>query len=274
MTTKEALRSHPSILLSLPSELSQENLETSLTLYAALRLLKKEVAVRGGSCHEHVLSLLSPSKTEGPGTFVVSLKGLAPWISSVSYEKGEQDLRLFFSLNKGTVSSDRLSLEQDASKLTIIVGDGTEKHNRESSPAVLDHQRALADAMGLLPPDQRQLARAIGILLAALSRAGSSSFTAVFSPKGSPEESARLLRLAPGALETLVSWLDGKRSFGVALSLSPRDSQGLLYNAGQEAARTFGGTSRGPWTLFPSPGRSARELAQDMSRYFASHDAS
>tara|TARA_Y100000310_G_scaffold340409_1_gene436102 strand:- start:5234 stop:5767 length:534 start_codon:yes stop_codon:yes gene_type:complete len=33
-------------------------------------------------------------------TFVVTLKGLAPWISEIHYEKEEQDLKLYFALQK------------------------------------------------------------------------------------------------------------------------------------------------------------------------------
>ena len=44
-------------------------------------------------------------------TFAVKLKGLAPWISEIKYEKEEQDLTLYFSLTK-------------AAEVNIIVEDG------------------------------------------------------------------------------------------------------------------------------------------------------
>jgi hypothetical protein len=43
-------------------------------------------------------------------TFVVSLKGVAPWVSQVCYKKDEKDLKLYF---------------------TIIVGDAANSHNSE-----------------------------------------------------------------------------------------------------------------------------------------------
>lgn len=47
-------------------------------------------------------------------TFVVTLKGLAPWISEMHYEKEERDLKLFFSLNK-------------EAEVNIIVEDGEDR---------------------------------------------------------------------------------------------------------------------------------------------------
>jgi len=50
-------------------------------------------------------------------TFVVSLKGVAPWISKVCYKKDEKDLRLYF---------------------TIIVGDTANSHNSEIAQLPLE----------------------------------------------------------------------------------------------------------------------------------------
>ena len=48
-------------------------------------------------------------------TFAVKLKGLAPWISEIQYEKEEQDLTLYFSLKK-------------AAEVNIIVEDDKAGH--------------------------------------------------------------------------------------------------------------------------------------------------
>lgn len=50
-------------------------------------------------------------------TFVVSLKGMAPWISKVCYKKDEKDLKLYF---------------------TIIVGDAKDSHNSDVSQLPLE----------------------------------------------------------------------------------------------------------------------------------------
>ncbi|MDP4007486.1 MAG: hypothetical protein Q8P55_02770 [bacterium] len=53
-------------------------------------------------------------------TFAVKLKGLAPWISGIRYEKEEQDLTLYFSLKK-------------EAEVNIIVEDGKAEHKLLSS---------------------------------------------------------------------------------------------------------------------------------------------
>lgn len=50
-------------------------------------------------------------------TFVVSLKGVAPWVSKVCYKKDEKDLKLYF---------------------TIIVGDVKDSHNSEIAQLPLE----------------------------------------------------------------------------------------------------------------------------------------
>ena len=55
-------------------------------------------------------------------TFAVKLKGLAPWISEIQYQKEEQDLTLYFTLKKET-------------EVNIIVEDEATGHKRLSPVA-------------------------------------------------------------------------------------------------------------------------------------------
>ena len=50
-------------------------------------------------------------------TFAVKLKGLAPWISQIQYEKEEADLTLYFTLKKDTEVNIILEDDKAASKL-------------------------------------------------------------------------------------------------------------------------------------------------------------
>ena len=54
-------------------------------------------------------------------TFAVKLKGLAPWISQVQYEKEETDLTLYFTLNKDTEINVILEDTKAGSKLLPLV---------------------------------------------------------------------------------------------------------------------------------------------------------
>ena len=53
-------------------------------------------------------------------TFAVKLKGLAPWISQVQYEKEEQDLTLYFTLNKDTEVNIIVEDDKSGSKLLSL----------------------------------------------------------------------------------------------------------------------------------------------------------
>ena len=59
-------------------------------------------------------------------TFVVSLKGVAPWISKVCYKKDEKDLKLYFTIIVGDAAnshnSDILQLPLEATPLPALSG--------------------------------------------------------------------------------------------------------------------------------------------------------
>src|SRR3990167_2442991 len=59
-------------------------------------------------------------------TFVVSLKGVAPWISKVCYKKDEKDLKLYFTIIVGDAinshNSDALQLPLEATPLPALAG--------------------------------------------------------------------------------------------------------------------------------------------------------
>ena len=59
-------------------------------------------------------------------TFVVSLKGVAPWVSQVRYKKDEKDLKLYFTIIVGDAinshNSDALQLPLEATPLPALAG--------------------------------------------------------------------------------------------------------------------------------------------------------
>lgn len=69
--------------------------------------------------------------------FAIRAKGLAPLVSRVYYEKDEQDLRLYFTLQRGL-------------DLTIIVGDTGTSHNYEGVPRLESPLPAPTDRVDLL----------------------------------------------------------------------------------------------------------------------------
>ena len=59
-------------------------------------------------------------------TFVVSLKGVAPWVSTVCYKKDEKDLKLYFTIIVGDVkdsyNSEIAQLPLEATSLPALAG--------------------------------------------------------------------------------------------------------------------------------------------------------
>ncbi|MEK6882288.1 MAG: hypothetical protein AABY22_21900, partial [Nanoarchaeota archaeon] len=66
--------------------------QTALLLACGLKKLGKQVSI------EHAQAILETTPSQEK-IFVVSLKGLAPWIAKVRYEKETNDLKLYFTLN-------------------------------------------------------------------------------------------------------------------------------------------------------------------------------
>jgi len=126
METKEILQQSQNILILLPTEAQEKDIQTASTIVCGLRGLGKTVRLE----RKNLSSQKSPIPSN-PQDFVVSLKGLAPKISKVQYEKDEEDLRLYFTLQQGPISQKNLSLQiQKQSDLTIIVEDWEEQDNK------------------------------------------------------------------------------------------------------------------------------------------------
>ncbi|MDP3981960.1 MAG: hypothetical protein Q8P70_00170 [bacterium] len=92
------------IHISLSSQASERELQDALTLLVALKLQGKHVTMEDTVTTRKILPsyILLPTPTPPSGkqekVFLVSLKGLAPWISKIRYEKTRDDLQLYFSV--------------------------------------------------------------------------------------------------------------------------------------------------------------------------------
>ncbi|MBI1971379.1 MAG: hypothetical protein HYS52_00830 [Candidatus Wildermuthbacteria bacterium] len=60
--------------------------------------------------------------------FIVALKGLAPKISRVSYEKDEKDVKLYFTLRNGEIAPENLLIEPAMLPAPLIVENGGPEH--------------------------------------------------------------------------------------------------------------------------------------------------
>src|SRR3989339_172600 len=132
MDIRDLLEKSQTISILLPVQENARDLQTAFTLaYILQKKLGKRVAFEG----RNVASPLAPQVKPLPDkekTFAISIRGLAPWISKIYYEKDEKDLRLYFTLKQGEILKENVSLETfPRPDLTIIVGDSTNQYNRE-----------------------------------------------------------------------------------------------------------------------------------------------
>jgi len=138
MDTKEILQKSQHISVQLPQEAAQKDVQAASTIMCGLRELGKDVR-------------LERKKSAPPHSFAVSLRGLAPKIAKVQYEKDKEDVHLYFTLQEGEIS-------QEQTDLTIIVG-----QDNSWGKAVLE----------LLAQQESPQARLLGRLLQKLEYTGS-----------------------------------------------------------------------------------------------------
>lgn len=163
-------------------------------------------------------------------TFVVSLKGVAPWVSRVCYKKNEQDLKLYF---------------------TIIVGDAKGPHNSE---------------LVQLPLEAAALPALSGRLLAKLELIeGKNLYLAAVSKEEWKECQANAKDLKAGIRHVQDYIGDQTSLFLVYEETCSPHPKGLLWTKRkelQEAAQTLGtALQKGNWTLLSFPTQTIENVA-------------
>lgn len=253
MNVTQFLENSKNISLILPPAPDATDTHTALLLACGLKKLGKQVSI------EHTPTALdTPSPKEK--LFVVSLKGLAPWIEKVRYEKEAKDLKLYFTLNQGEISPEALSFQiQNQADLTIIVGDKTRPNNPDASPSttVLSDDQVKKPLLDLLCSKEDSQTRLLGIVLSKLEYIPSFNVAVIVLRQQDFQD----MRIDSKHIPLLVPEL--KESFGDQLSYlflldSPPGAQGILWSSSNELRTRFrdiaGGQQKGPWVLLrPAP---------------------
>ncbi len=252
MNVAQLLEQSKTVSLILPRRTQESDTQEALLLTCALKKLGKQV-----SCERDSASLADSPVQEK--TFLVSLKGLAPWVARVRYEKDATDLKLYFTLNQKEVSPEAFSLQiQNQADLTIIVGDKLPQNNAyQPSPLTLSANEAKKPLFNLLCAKEDPYTRLLGMVLSKLEYI-SRLHTHIILLK---EEDFQSAHSEPKNLPLLVSEL--KASFGEQSSYlflfdSSFGAQGILWSSSLQVRAKFrdiaGGQQKGPWVLLrPAP---------------------
>lgn len=256
MNVTQLLEKSKTISLLLPPEADAADTQTALLLACGLKKLGKLVSL------EHAQAALGASLPKEK-TFVVSLKGLAPWIATVRYEKDTRDLRLYFTLNPtagGEISPEALSLHmQSQTDLTIIVGD-TAPQNNALSPegvSVLPASQMKNPLLELLRSQEDLPTRLLGAALSNIEYVARLNTQVIVLH----QEDFRGMPAGPKHLPLLVPVL--RESFGDQSSYvfffdSLRGAQGVLWSSSPQVRTKFrdiaGGQQKDFWVLLrPAP---------------------
>jgi len=253
MNPTQLLENSKTISLILSPEADATDMQKALLFACGLKKLGKQVSI------EHTQTALdTPSLKEK--IFVVSLKGLAPWIARVRYEKEANDLKLYFTLNQGEISPEVLSLQiQNQADLTIIVGDKARLNNQgsASSTTVLSYDQVKKPLLDLLCSKEDSQIRLLGIVLSKFEYIARLDVSVITLRQQDLQD----LRVDSKHIPLLVPEL--KESFGDHLSYlflldSLQGTQGLLWSSSSLLRTKFrdiaGGQQKGPWVLLrPAP---------------------
>lgn len=163
-------------------------------------------------------------------TFVVSLKGVAPWVSQVCYKKDEKDLKLYF---------------------TIIVGDAQGSHNSDISQFPLE--------AAALPALSGKLLTKLEFL------EGKNLYLAVISKEEWQECQASAQALRAGIRHVQEYIGDRSSLFLLYEQTGSSDPKGLLWTKRkgfQEAVQALGtGLQKGNWTLLSFPNQTMETIS-------------
>ncbi len=189
-------------------------------------------------------------KSQKEKTFVVSLKGMIPWISKVYYEKTDTDLNLYFALKDDAQDGQHPASTSVQTEPTIIVGD-----------------KALAEK----PPAQRLLAAALP-KKEYVERAQLHIFTLSKEDFSNAQANPTIL---PSTIQHLRETEGGSSSFLFLFeNQTPQNTKGLLWSPRRDLQDTImlygSGEGRENWVLFSMPGKTTERVKQVIKELVSS----
>lgn len=258
MLFQELVQKSRAIDIELSPMTQSYDMAHALTLFVALSKLGKRVRFRG---QDNVPSAFcwidAPSLSTQ--TAVLAIKEVAPFLSKISYEKSDRDLRLQLTLKEDALHIENIAVEKPLeTDLTIIVGENAPQDNLEftSNPHLKtkNQKRMLEASMALLSPFQIPTMRLFLKTLLNLQYLPERKLCVTVLGKKDFEEA----KAHPKDLGPLLAEL---RAIGTpqVSHLVLFGIQGLLWTKTEELkekiSKFFKTTRRGDWTLFALEGQ-------------------
>ena len=259
MESRDLITQSETILISLPVRPTTEELQDVLTLAYVLHVLGKKVKIEGDlGKRARGLENITSQKEK---TFAVSLKGLAPFISQVQYEKVRDDLKLVFTLKQGEITPANLALDIPTQKdLTVIVRNESAQDNENTVG------KLLPNALALLSPEDKEAALLSGRLLFRLEYFPGIHFHSSYLRTSDFEET----KTSPKTLSTAVQQIAGMLAVSNLLVFFEKNegTQGILWSTRpriqQKMVEVWDGEIKDKWGLFSVPTKNIDSMQENI----------
>lgn len=253
MLFQEYIQKSRAIDIELTSLTTASNMASALTLFMALSKLGKRVSFRGeNNIPPSFYWIDAPSLATQ--TSVLTIKEIAPFVSKISYEKNDRNIKFLLDVKQGTLRLEDIAIEETpATDLTIIVGENSLQNNIEITvnphPKTKNQEKMREASLTLLSPFHIPSVQLFQKLLSKMEYLPEKKLSiTVLDKKDFRETQANPRDIAP-LIEELNALGASQTSHLVLFR-----SQGLLFATAKELtekiSRFFKTTRKGSWALF------------------------
>ena len=248
MTIQERVQSSQSILILVAPNAQEPEIRLAFSLLALLQKLNKQARVD----YQKPPAPNQSSAIPTGKTFLVTLRGVAPWISKVHYEKDERDLKLYFSIQKGEISPQDISFQiQNQDQTDLVITTPGAIADSEAIPAQQTRDVLLQTLSQHTDPSARLLALAISKLEYSISY---DLYAALLTPQDFQVSNSNA-KTALRVMENLKKAFGDQTSYLLTYQTNPLSQHsGLLWSANNalilKIKHIQQGTQKGNWLLF------------------------
>jgi hypothetical protein len=190
----------------------------------------------------------------------VVLRGLASKIDQVAYEKDEDDLKLHFTLQSGSIAAENISFDiESQADFTIIVGNSQDQYN---------YQKLYSYVLEALLNHSEPVFRLLGTMLFKNERAPISNVCELTLTKEDLQTALVQPKHIPQAVDIFRSHFGDNLSYLLFLEKSPAFFQTIFWTAQQELQEKAAGQilsqQKGNWILWETSADQKNTFAQKL----------
>ena len=270
MNPEELFKKAQRITISLPPSPSKKEFESACLFFCIAKKLGKDASLEGDT-------LKSPLKESAKGkTFTVSLRGLSSVISRIHYEKSGEDVKLYFTLMDGEISSNNIALEtSQPSSLTLIVGNNRARDNSsetDNASLVQGTKDFLDTTLSLLSSFDVPGVQLSSRVLSRFQKQPRMLYTAHLTKQDFIETKTTQLHLRETAKE-IKEYGDRTASY-LILFETEKTTKGILWSENPQIQKRIllagKGSTKNNWTIYSFPQKSSEDALHNILKTLGS----